>query len=102
MGLGTDVGSRAAARSGTARCGRLFAAALIAFPMISGVFFGALSAALVLPIGGLGQAGAVGALVGGFMFAVNAAALCMVQSSARDAAPCAKSAVQRFNEVHAS
>ena len=102
MGLGPDVGSRAAARSDTARCGRLLAAALIVFPMISGVFFGVLSTALVLPIGGLGQAGAVGALVGGFMFAANAAALCIVQSSARDAAPRATSSVQRFNEVRAS
>jgi hypothetical protein len=50
--------------------------------VISGAFFGLLSAGLVLPIGGLGRAIAVGALVGGVMFAANAAALCIVQSGA--------------------
>jgi hypothetical protein len=55
---------------------------LIAFPMISGVFFGLLSAALVSRLGGFGRATEVGLLVGGVMFTANAAALCIVQASA--------------------
>jgi hypothetical protein len=76
-------GARSETRSDEAtRRSRLVAAGLIAFPMISGLFFGLMSAVLVLPSGGLGRAIAVGALVGGVMFAANAAALCIVQSSA--------------------
>jgi uncharacterized membrane protein YedE/YeeE len=73
--------------------------------MISGVFFGILSAALVLPIGGFARASGVGFLVGGVMFTANAAALCIVQSSAWDGAQLQAERtrpVQRLSEVRAS
>ena len=91
MGLGPEAAGADCARSEAgcdeaARHSRLVALCLIAFPMISGLFFGLMSGALVLHIGGLGRAIAVGALVGGTIFAANAAALCIVQSSAWDGA----------------
>jgi hypothetical protein len=102
-GAGTN-GARSETRSDEAtRRSRLVAAGLIAFPMISGLFFGLLSAGLVLPIGGLGCAIAVGALVGGALFAANAAALCIVQSSAWDeAARHPQPEVQPISEARAS
>ena len=78
---------------------------LIAFPMISGVFFGILSAALVSPLGGFGRATEVGLLVGGVMFTANAAALCIVQASAWDDDRRPKEAPERspaLSEVRAS
>jgi hypothetical protein len=76
---------------------------LIAFPVISGLFFAALSTALVLPIGGAGRATEVGMLVGGIMFTANAAALCIVQSSAWDVEPRARpSEIEPVNEARAS
>jgi hypothetical protein len=83
-GAGTNDARSEARCDEVARNRRLVASGLIAFPMISGLFFGLLGAVLVLPIGGLGRAIAVGALVGGVMFAANAAALCIVQSSTWD------------------
>jgi hypothetical protein len=59
---------------------------MVVCPMISGLFFGLVAALLVFRSGGIGHASAVGALVGGFMFASNAAALCIVQSTARGGA----------------
>jgi hypothetical protein len=106
-GAGAD-GARSVARS-KARCdeaarrSRLVASGLIAFPMISGAFFGLLSAVSVLPVAGIGRAVAVGALVGGIMFAANAAALCIVQSSAWDeAASHPQPQVQPVSEARAS
>jgi hypothetical protein len=70
----------------------LVAAGLVFCPAISGLFFGVVSGLLVLGAGGIGRAGEVGALVGGVIFASNAAALCILQSSAqRQPAPQAES-----------
>ncbi len=86
----------------------LMARAMVAFPMISGVFFGILSAALVRPLGGLGRATEVGMLVGGVMFTANAAALCIVTASAWDEEPqpaqsqAHSTSAQPLSEVRAS
>jgi hypothetical protein len=92
MGLGAGAMGGDDARSLTrrdegARRSRLVASGMILFPMISGLFFGILSAALVVPVGGFAHATGVGFLVGGVMFTVNAAALCIVQSNAWEEAP---------------
>jgi hypothetical protein len=66
---------------------RLLAAALlVAFPLISGLFFALVAAAAALPAGA-GHALVVGAIVGGAMFAANALALCLAVSAAQGQAP---------------
>jgi hypothetical protein len=106
MGLGMTATSDDGARARSdvaARRSRLVASGMIVFPMISGLFFGILSAALVLPIGGVAHASEVAILVGGVMFTGNAAALCIVQSSAWDEPERpAQPAVQRISEARAS
>jgi hypothetical protein len=62
----------------------IVASTLVICPVISGLFFGLIAALLVLQSGGVGRASAVGALVGGVMFASNAVALCIVHSAARE------------------
>ena len=61
----------------------LVASGLVVSPVISGVFFGAVAALLVLRGGSLGRATEIGALVGGVMFASNAIALCIVNTTGR-------------------
>jgi hypothetical protein len=60
-----------------------FIPGLVVSPLVSGGFFGFVAAVLTLRSGTHGQALAVGALVGGVMFAVNAVALCVAHSIAR-------------------
>jgi hypothetical protein len=108
MGLGMAVTGDGVARpqarrDAVARRSRLVASGMIVFPIISGLFFGILSAALVVPIGGVVHASEVAILVGGVMFTANAAALCIVQSSAWDEPERpAQPAAQRITEVRAS
>ena len=101
--MGGDDARSWARRDDAARRSRLVASGMILFPTISGLVFGILSAVLVLPLGGFATATGVGFLVGGVMFTANAAALCIVQSSAWDEAPVpAQRPVQRIREVRAS
>ena len=83
--------------------GRIRASGLVVCPLISGLFFGIISALLVLPSGGIEHATLVGALVGGFMLTSNAVALCIVQSSAsRDGAPREQTGSHDIGEAKAS
>ena len=60
---------------------------IVVCPMISGLFFGLIAAALVLPGGGAGRAFGVGALTAGVMFTSSALALCIVMTASREAPP---------------
>lgn len=83
--------------------GRIRASGLVVCPLISGLFFGIVSAVLVLPSGGIEHATVVGALVGGFMLTSNAVALCIVQTSAySDGAARERSGPQDIGEAKAS
>jgi hypothetical protein len=53
---------------------------VVVCPLISGLFFGAIAAVLVLD-SGIGRALEVGALAAGIMFTTNALALCIVTSA---------------------
>jgi hypothetical protein len=109
VGLGTGgSGSRSRVLEGAAigsstRRDRLAAAGLILCPLISGLFFGAVSILLVLATSGIGHALVVGAGVGGAMFAANAAALCIVQATrANGPAPAVQSPGDDISEERAS
>ena len=54
-------------------------------PLLSGLFFGLIAAALVLRGGTFARACGVGALAGGVMFTSTALALCIVMTAVREA-----------------
>ena len=58
---------------------------VVVCPLISGLFFGLIAAALVFPGGGAGRAFGVGALTAGVMFTSSALALCIVMTASREA-----------------
>jgi hypothetical protein len=58
---------------------------VVVCPMISGLFFGVIAAALVFRSGGTGRALGVGALTAGVMFTSSALALCIVMTASREA-----------------
>jgi hypothetical protein len=76
---------------------------IVIWPLVSGAFFGLVATVLALRGGGAGRAIAIGALVGGAMFAANAIAVSVAQAAARTHAPKRpQSDPQRRTEARAS
>jgi hypothetical protein len=75
---------------------------VIVCPMISGLFFGLIAAALVFPGGGAGRAFEVGLLTAGVMFTSSALALCIVMSASREAPSRAGLSAEKIPSTRAS